>query len=241
MQNTVPPHGGGSGTQESPRQEKVYEKPRPLNWHLTDPMYNLSICEELGLEIDDKLDGGLSSDDQVAAYHTYTDGSFLRGEGAGWVFSIFNRGDAMGEGKPFLTAAGPIVTLRKSIFSLGRNGLLPGWRKLMQLLKVYFGGRALGRQRRPTTNNINTLSKLWKLLFLPWTPSMWLNFCRANAGPSKINCWLALWYIYGNLLALFFPPSPLEPRPRQPCKELHTTPRHRCCGQIGTYCWGWCK
>ena len=39
-------------------------------------------------------------------------------------------------------------------------------------------------------------------------------------------------------MAPFFAPSPLEPRPRQPCKELHTAPRHRCCGQIGTYCWG---
>jgi hypothetical protein len=96
--------------------KKVYEKPKPLNWYLTDPMYNFSICEELGLEIDDKLDGGLSSNDQVVAYHTYTDGSFLRGQGAGWAFSVFNRGDATGEGKPFLTAAGPIVTLRKSIF-----------------------------------------------------------------------------------------------------------------------------
>ena len=46
-------------------------------------MYNFSICEELGLEIDDKLDGGLSPDDQVVVHHTYTDGSFLRSEGAG--------------------------------------------------------------------------------------------------------------------------------------------------------------
>ena len=82
-------------------------------------MYNLSICEELGWEIDDKLDGGLSPYDQVFAYHTYTDGSFLRNEGAGWAFSIFNQGDSAGEGKPFLTAAGPIVTLRKSIFCWG--------------------------------------------------------------------------------------------------------------------------
>ena len=89
-------------------------------------MYNFSICEELGLEIDDKLDGGLSSNDQVVVYHTYTVGSFLRGEGASWAFSVFNRGDAMGEGKPFLTAAGPIVTLRKSIFRWGRTAYIGG-------------------------------------------------------------------------------------------------------------------
>ena len=106
--------------------KKVYEKPRPLNWYLTDPMYNFSICEELGLEIDDKLDGGLSSNDQVVAYHTYTDGSFLRGQGAGWAFSVFNRGDATGEGKPFLTAAGPIVTLRKSNCFVGAERLTSG-------------------------------------------------------------------------------------------------------------------
>lgn len=89
-------------------------------------MYNFSICEELGLDIDDKLDGGLSRHDQIEAYHTYTDGSFARGQGAGWAFTVFGRGDATGEGKPFLSAAGPIVTLRKSKFFVGAERLTSG-------------------------------------------------------------------------------------------------------------------
>ena len=63
---------------------RVYEKPRPLNWQLVDPMFNFSICDELGLEIEDKLDGGLSNADKFSAYHCFTDGSYVRGQG-GWL------------------------------------------------------------------------------------------------------------------------------------------------------------
>jgi hypothetical protein len=145
---------------------RVYEKPKPRNWQLVDPMFNFSICDELGLEIEDKLDGGLSTADKFSAYHCFTDGSFIRGQGAGWSFGIFQleraRGDTAGEGKPFLTATGPIVALRKSFFFLfsfffllGQNVLLQGWRKLMLLLRVYCGGPALGKQRGPELSKTN--------------------------------------------------------------------------------------
>ena len=115
-------------------------------------MFNFSICEELGLEIDDKLEGGLSPDDQVVAYHTYTDGSFLRNEGAGWAFSIFNRGDSAGEGKPFLTAAGPIVTLRKGIFFVGAERLTSGVAEINAVIESLLWWASVGEAKR-TNNN----------------------------------------------------------------------------------------
>ena len=184
-------------------------------------MYNNSICEELGLEIDDKLDGGLSSADRISAHHCFTDGSFLRGYAAGWAFSVFGRGDAKGEGKPFLSAAGPIVTLRKSNFFVGAERLTSGVAEINAVIESLLWWASVGKQRRQTflvagtrwwsvslprqtTNNTNILSKLGKLLFLPWTPSTWLNFSRANAGLLKTNCWWTLWCISGNLLVRFF-------------------------------------
>ena len=97
----------------------VREKPTPINWYLSDPMFNHSICDELGIEADDRLDSGLSDADNISAHRCFTDGSFIRGQGAGWAFNVFPRGDSKGEGKPFLPAAGPILTLRKSMFSCG--------------------------------------------------------------------------------------------------------------------------
>ena len=63
MQNTISPYGGSAGAQEGPCEKPVREKPKPLSWFLSDPMYNNSICEELGIETDEKFDGGISSAD----------------------------------------------------------------------------------------------------------------------------------------------------------------------------------
>ena len=96
------------------RAQHVRQKLRPLNWYVSNPMFNHAVCDDLGVEADDRRDSGLSESGLVAAYHTFTDGSLIRGQGAGWAFSIFAKSDAPGQLKPLLTAAGPIVTLRTS-------------------------------------------------------------------------------------------------------------------------------
>ena len=99
--------------------KKFKGKSKPSAWYLSDPMFSHAICDEVGVDAEDKLDSKLADSDLIGAFHCLTDGSFLRGEGAGLAFATFRRGDHEGKLKPLLTAAGPIVTLRKSQYFVG--------------------------------------------------------------------------------------------------------------------------
>ena len=55
-------------------------------------MFNHATCDELGVGADDKLDSKLGDVDLEGTFHCFTDGNFLRGEGAGWAFAAFPRG-----------------------------------------------------------------------------------------------------------------------------------------------------
>ena len=101
------------------------KNPDPLNWYVSDPMFNHAVCGDLGIEADDRRVSVLAERGLVTAYHTFTDGTFIRGQGAGWAFSIFANGDATGQLKPLLTAAEPIVALRKSKYFAEAERLTP--------------------------------------------------------------------------------------------------------------------
>ena len=204
---------------------RVYEKPRPLNWQLVDPMFNFSICDELGLEIEDKLDGGLSIADKFSAFHTFTDGSHVRGQGAGWSFGIFNKGDSAGEGKPFLTAAGPIVTLRKSRFFVGAERLTSGVAEINAVIESLLWWASVGEAKKTGNQHQHPIKIGEAIIFTldcQYVVKLLQGKCRAIENKLLINFMVHLWKFVGS----FFPQSQLEPRPRQPSKELFTTPRH---------------
>ena len=69
-------------TVKRPRVNHVRRTPRPLSWNDSDPMFNPVGCDVLRTEAEDRLGSGLSPSVQVAAYHTFTHGSFIRGQGA---------------------------------------------------------------------------------------------------------------------------------------------------------------
>ena len=68
-----------------------------MNWYVSDPMFNHAVCDDLSIVADDdRHDSGLSEHELSTSFHCFTDGSFIRGQGAGWAFSIFTKGDATG-------------------------------------------------------------------------------------------------------------------------------------------------
>ena len=95
-------------------------RPKPIQWTLTDPIYNFSIIDEMGIGFNDD-DAGcpISRADLFVSLHCFTDGCFIEASKAGWAFSVFEQSDANGEGESIVTAASPVVLLRKSRFYIG--------------------------------------------------------------------------------------------------------------------------
>ena len=218
----------------------VREKPKPLNWFLSDPMYNHAICDQLGIEPDDSLDSGLSPEDMVASFHTFTDGNFVRGQVAGWAFSVFPRGDSMGQLKAFLSAAGPIVARRKSIYFVEAEQLTSGVAEINPVIESLLCWASVGEAKNcfsrllilnslgPDENNqhqhpIKIGEAIIFTLDSQYVVTLLQGKCRAIENKRLVDFMLHLWKFVGP----FFPQSPMEPWTRQPSKRFHTDSWYR--------------
>ena len=205
---------------------KAREKTKPLNWFLSDPMYNHRICEELGLDIEDKLDGGLSGSDQIGAYHTYTDGSYLRGHGAGWAFSVFGRGDARGEGKPFLSAAGPIVTLRKSKFFVGAERLTSGVAEINAVIESLLWWASVGEAKKTNRQHQHPIEIGEVIIFTldsQYVVKLLQGKCRAIENRLLVDFMVHLWKFVGSTFSLRVRWSPGHDNPAKDFIQLPGT------------------
>ena len=94
-------------------------------WKLRDPLYNETICCDLGIDADAIDDGGISEYDISTSWFCFSDGSCIDEEGssrskyAGWGFAVYGVANASGDGEPLLKAAGPVVLLRRSKYYVG--------------------------------------------------------------------------------------------------------------------------
>ena len=205
---------------------KAREKPKPLNWFLSDPMYNHKICEELGLDIEDELDGGLSGSDQIGAYHTYTDGSYLRGHGAGWAFSVFGRGDARGEGKPFLSAAGPIVTLRKSRFFVGAERLTSRVAEINAVIESLLWWACVGEAKKTNRQHQHPIEIGEVIIFTldsQYVVKLLQGKCRAIENRLLVDFMVHLWKFVGSTFSLRVRWSPGHDNPAKDFIQLPGT------------------
>jgi ribonuclease HI len=193
-------------------------------------MFNFSICDELGLEIEDKLDGGLSTAEKFSAYHCFTDGSFIRGQGAGWSLAVFDRGDSAGEGKPFLTAAGPIVTLRKSNLFVGAERLTSGVAEINAVIESLLWWASVGEAKRTGNNQHQHPIKIGEAIIFTldsqYVVKLLQGKCRAIENKLLINFMVHLWKFVGS----FFPSESTGAQATTTQQRIFTTPRHRCCG-----------
>ena len=93
---------------------------KPVNWILTDPLYNSSIMDTLGIESKgDVSDMFISDVDLQLSFHTFTDGSHLESGRAGWAFAVFAVGDSTGDGPIVMDGSGPVITSQKANFYVG--------------------------------------------------------------------------------------------------------------------------
>jgi exonuclease III len=96
-------------------------------WKLLDPLFNGTICYDLGIDADAIDNGDISEFDISTSWFSFSDGSCIDEEGgskskyAGWGFAIYGMANALGEGSPILDAARPVVLVKRSKYYVGAS------------------------------------------------------------------------------------------------------------------------
>ena len=94
-------------------------------WKLHDPLFNVTICCDLGIDADTIDNDDISEFDISSSWFCFSDGSCIDEEGgskskyAGWGFAIYGMANASGVGTPIIEAAGPVVLVRCSKYYVG--------------------------------------------------------------------------------------------------------------------------